>query len=277
MTMAYVNRGRSPRRARSTRVAGALLLVTSLALIGGCRDKQPENLAPAASAALSAAPPADRRAVTFSVDSASSKVSFLMEAPIEKISGEAPGSIQGELFVEPSDLSKSTGLIKIDLEKLELFQQKRDDEKTAFSERKKNELQNRHARAWLEIADDAPPDVRAANRYVEFRVTRIENASATDLTKLGPGEHKLTATVIGDLRLHGRKAEKRASVELSFSGEKPNALSVRTLTPIAVGLEEFDVRPREAFGKLAQKTLDALGSKVAKSAPIELEFKATAR
>jgi hypothetical protein len=49
---------------------------------------------------------------------------------------------------------------------------------------------------------------------------------------------------------------------------------VRTLEPLRIGLEEFDVRPREAFGKLAQKTLDALGTKVAKEAPLQVEFSA---
>jgi hypothetical protein len=269
------NTARSSRRSRA---AGLLAVLLGAALISGCRDKTPENLAPAASA-LSSAAPVDQQGQAFKIETASSKVSFSMDAPIEKISGEAPASVEGQLFVNPSDLGKSSGLLKIDLEKLELYQQKREDEKGDFGERKKNDLQNQHARTWLEIADDAPPDVRAKNRYVEFLITRIENASVTDLGKLSGPERKLTATVVGELRLHGRKSDKRANVELTFSfaGEKPTGLSVRTLTPVAVSLEEYDVRPREAFGKLAQKTLDALGSKVAKSAPIQLEFKATAQ
>jgi len=52
---------------------------------------------------------------------------------------------------------------------------------------------------------------------------------------------------------------------------------VRTTEPLDAGLEEYDVRPREAFGKLAQRTLDALGTKVAKSAPLQVEFTARKR
>ena len=53
-------------------------------------------------------------------------------------------------------------------------------------------------------------------------------------------------------------------------------MSVKSLEALPIGLDEFDVRPREAFGKLAQGTLDTLGSKVAKEAPIMIEFSAKA-
>jgi hypothetical protein len=241
----------------------------------GCRDKKPENLAPTASALAPAAPVGDK-SQTFVADAASSQVRFLMEAPIEKIFGEAPGSVDGELFVNLEDVAKSTGLVRVDLEKLSIFQQKREDEKGQFSERKKNPLQNQHARTWLEISEDTPEDVRRANRFVEFRIARLEQPSAANLHSLSGAERTLNAIAVGDFRLHGRKNEKRVKVELRFAyaGEKPQTVHVRTLEPLAIGLEEYDVRPREAFGKLAQKTLDALGSKVAKTAPIEVEFDA---
>ncbi len=68
----------------------SLLLLLSLAG-AGCQKHESENLAPAASA-LAPAKPAAPKAVTVDVESASSKVTFLMPAAIEKISGEAPGS-----------------------------------------------------------------------------------------------------------------------------------------------------------------------------------------
>jgi hypothetical protein len=256
---------------------GSLVLAGLLAL-GGCRDKKPENLAPVASS-LSAAKPAGEKALTFQVDTPSSKVSFMMEAPIEKISGDAPGSLDGELFVDPADLSKSTGLVKVDLGKLTLFQEKREDDKAAFGERAKSDKQNEHAQNWLEIGSDAPDAQRKLNRLAEFSVTKLEGASVNDLGTLSGAERKVTAVVVGELRLHGRKNEKRSKVELTFKydGDKPQAVSVRTLEPLPIGLEEYDVRPRDAFGKLAQKTLDSLGSKVAKTAPIQLEFSAKAK
>ena len=258
-----------------TRAVRVLLLAGLGVGVIACRDKQPENLAPVASALASAAPVSEK-SLSFGVETSSSLVRFLMEAPIEKISGEAPGSVDGQLFVDSADLAKSNGLVRVDLEKLSIFQQKREDEKGTFDEKKKNELQNKHARTWLEISEDTPEDVRKANRFVEFRIARLEQPSAPSLAALSGAERKLTATAVGDFRLHGRKNEKRVKVELSFTyaGDKPQSLKVKTLEPLAIGLEEYDVRPREAFGKLAQKTLDALGSKVAKTAPIEVEFSA---
>ncbi|HET9929470.1 MAG TPA: hypothetical protein VFQ35_02235 [Polyangiaceae bacterium] len=253
-------------------------VVVGVLLAGfGCREKQPEHLAPTASALAPVAPPPAEQAVRMAVSSESSKVSFLMQAPIEKISGDAPGSMSGELFVNPSELAKSTGLVKVDLDKLTLYQEKRENEKAAFSERAKNETQNQHARTWLEVSSDTPEDVRSANRYVEYRITRLDAPSAPSLAALSGPERKVTATAVGDFRLHGRKAEKSVKVELTFSyqGDKLGSVRVRTLAPLQIGLEEFDVRPREAFGKLAQKTLSALGSKVAEVAPIEIDFSAT--
>ena len=257
------------------RLLNSVAVCAFVALVGACRDKKPENLAPTASA-LAPVAPAAAQAVQLAVDADSSKVSFLMQAPIEKISGDAPGALSGELYVSAEDLSKSNGLVKVDLDKLTLYQEKREDEKAAFSERSKNELQNKHARTWLEISSDTPDDVRSANRFAEYRITRIEQPSVANVQSLSGPERKLTATVVGDFRLHGRKAEKRVKVELGFSyqGDKLSAVHVRTLEPLQIGLEEFDVRPREAFGKLAQKTLGALGSKVAQVAPIQIEFSA---
>src|SRR4051812_30694244 len=112
--------------------------------LGGCKDKPQATLAPTA-AALQAAPAA-ASASQFSVDSASSKVTFLMDSPLEKIDGDASGALSGDLFVDLSDLSRSTALVRVDLEKLVLYQQKREDGKGGYSARSKSDLQNTHAR-----------------------------------------------------------------------------------------------------------------------------------
>jgi hypothetical protein len=259
------------------RVAGPIAVLLCLNALA-CREQKPENLAPAASA-LAPAAPAAPKATALGIDTGSSRVAFLMEAPFEKISGEAPASVDGELFVDPEDLTKSTGLVRVDLDKLTLYQERREDENAAFGEKTKNTRQNEHAKNWLEIGADVPEDVKKTNRFVEFRVLRLDGVSDKNLTAKGAGEHKVQATVVGDFRLHGRKNEKRAKVELTLktTGTGVESVTVKTLEPLPVGLEEYDVRPREAFGKLAQKTLDALGSKVAKSAPITLEFTARAK
>lgn len=252
------------------------LFSVSLGLaLSGCDNKPSPGLAPSSTALAPAAAKSDK-AIAFEIQGSGSKVSFLMNAPVEKISGEAADSTKGQIFVDPTDITKTTALIQIDLDRLTLYQQKRADENGEFGERTKSEKQNEHARAWLEIASDAPADQRELNRWVEFKIDKVADASATDLSKLTGAERKLTATVEGEFRLHQRKVRKTAKIEAVFKyeGDKAVSVSIKTLAPVVVGLEEHDVKPRELFGKLAQKTLSDLGQKVAKEAPIELEFSA---
>ena len=252
--------------------------------LNGCKDKPSATLAPTASA-LEAAPAA-ASAQQFSVDSASSKVSFLMDSPLEKIDGDASGGLSGELFVDLSDITKSTALVKVDLQKLVLYQQKRADEKGSYSERKKSDLQNEHARNWLQIvarADDVTPEQAEANRWVEFKIDKLEAASLTNVAAGTGAERKLTATATGDFRLHGRKQTKSAKLEISvtYQGDKAQSIHVKTTEPLNIGLEEFEVNPRDDAGKFVKSLTDALSSnlkgKVAQHAPIMLEFTANAK
>ena len=107
--------------------AGVVVFGVS-ALVMGCGDKPSENAAPTATA-FESAKPASAAAIAFVVDTASSKAAWTMEAPFEKIFGEIAAGISGDLFIDPSDLTKTTGLLNADLGKLDLFQQKRKDEK----------------------------------------------------------------------------------------------------------------------------------------------------
>jgi hypothetical protein len=251
------------------------VFVAAVAL-AGCDKKSSGNLAP--SATPLAAPTAAAGQTALAIDTAGSKVTFLMNAPIEKIFGEAGDASKGDVFVNPKDVGKTTALIKVDLDKLVLFQQKREDEKSEFGEKVKSDKQNEHARNWLEIGSDAPADVREKNRWAEFKIEKLENVSTNDITTLTGAERKVTATAVGDFRLHGRAAKKSAKIEATFKfeGDKLTGVSVKSVDPVNIGLDEFDVRPREAFGKLAKGTLDTLGSKVAKEAPVVIEFNAKA-
>lgn len=254
-----------------------LPLLFGLSLVA-CDNKPSAPLAPSASALA----PAEKRseaAKTFDIDTAGSKVTFLMTAPIEKIHGEAADSAKGQLFIDPADIAKTSGLIQIDLDKLVLYQQKRADEQGEYGERVKSDKQNEHAKTWLEISSDAPADQRELNRWVEYRIDKVIETSATDVNKLSGAERKITATVEGDLRVHQRKVKKQAKVEATFKydGDKPVSVTIKTTAPVVVDLDAHDVRPRELFGKLAQKTLSDMGSKVAKEAPIELELSAKLR
>jgi hypothetical protein len=225
-------------------------------------------------------------ATAFQVDASSSSFKFLMDSPLEKIDGEAPKSITGDLYIDPSDLTKSTALVKADLKQLTLYQQKRGDDKADYSERKKSDLQNEHARGWLQLDvkdGEVTPAQAETNRWAEIKIVRLDNLSATDVTKLTGAERKVTATVSGEFRLHGRKATKSAKVELDFkyNGDKLDAVEVKTLEPFVVPLEEFEIHPRDAAGKLVKSLSEALSSnlkgKVAKDAPVSVSFTAHAK
>jgi hypothetical protein len=261
-----------------------MMLMGAVALCAGlaCNKEKPaeEKLAPVASA-LEVAMPKAPGAVPLQVDSSTSSFTFLMDSPLEKIEGDAPKSILGELFVDPADLAKSTALVKADLKLLTLYQQKRADEQTAYGERKKSDKQNEHAQDWLQL-NAKEGEVTAAqaetNRWAELKIDKLENLSTTDVTKLEGAERKVTALASGDFRLHGRKARKSAKLELNFkyAGDRLEAIEVKTLEPFAITLEEFEVHPRDAAGKLVKTLSDALASnlkgKVAKDAPITVSF-----
>jgi len=250
--------------------------ITALGVLSiGCEDKPSKPLAPTASA-LARAKPASQEAAKMAVQTSSSKVTFMMDAPLEKIIGKAPKSMTGEVHLDPNDIEKSSGLVKMDLFELEIFQQNRKDEKAEFGEQKKEDTQNQHARTWLEIGEDAPKDKREKYRMVEFKVTKIKAKGPKNIAEMKGAERELTVTVTGDFRLHGRKTTKTADMKVTvkYDGDKPVSAHFVTVKPFSVGLDEHDVRPREAFGKLAAKTLEALAPKVAKQAEVRLDFTA---
>ncbi|MEO6600347.1 MAG: hypothetical protein ABIQ16_10775 [Polyangiaceae bacterium] len=254
------------------------------AALGGCKDKPLPTLAPTASA-LQAAPIAPA-AAQFSVDSASSKVTFLMDSPLEKIDGDASGGLAGDLFVDLSDISKSTALVRVDLQKLVLYQQKRADQKAGYGGRAKSDLQNEHARNWLQIVardGDVTAEQAEANRWAEFKIDKLDGATLSNVAGATGAERKLTATATGDFRLHGRKQAKTVKLELTiaYQGDRAQSIHVKTIEPLNIGLEEFEVNPRDNAGKFVKSLTEALSSnlkgKVAQQAPLELDFTATAK
>lgn len=255
----------------------ARIVFVAVAMLVACGG-EPVKLAEQAQK-LAVAAPKSAEAQKFVVDAGSGKLGFEMVAPIEKIRGKLPAeALTGEVFIDVTDITKTTGLVHVDIGELELFQQLAPAEGQEYGEEKREQKQNDHARAWLEIGPDTPPDQLAKNRLIEFSLTSIADASTTDLTKLTGAARKVTFTANGEFLLHQRKASKSVQLEatFTFAGDKATAVAIKSVRPLAIGLDEYDVRPREGFGKLAQKTLSALSSKVAKEAAVSLEFTAKA-
>lgn len=252
------------------------LLLTLPALLLACGG-EPVKLAPQAEK-LTLEAPKSKGAQRFVIESTGGKLEFTMDAPIEKIRGRVPPSaVTGEIFIDASDIARTTGLVHVDLAALELFQSKADAAGQPFGPETKNDTQNQHARAWLEIGPDTPDDILKKNNLVEFSLREIKDASVTDLTALTGAERKVTFTAIGEFLLHQRKAEKSVKMEATFTwaGDAPTGVRIQTLEPLEIGLDEYDVRPREAFAKLAAKTLETLSDKVAKAAAVRIELTAT--
>ena len=263
-----------------------LACAAAMSLTACSKERTPDQqLAPTASALVAGAPAA-AQAIPLQVDTSTSSFGFLMDSALEKIEGEAPQSVQGELFVDPKDLTRSSGLVKADLKRLTLYQQKRSEDKGNFGERKQSELQNQHAQDWLQLnakPGEVTADQAEMHRFAELKLSKLENLSASDVTQLHGAERKVTATASGELRLHGRVASKSAKLELTFkyAGDKLEAVEVRTLEPFPVALDEFDIHPRDAAGKFVKSLSDAISSnlrgKIAKDAPVKVAFTARPR
>lgn len=244
--------------------------------LAACEDKPNPSAAPTTSS-LAPAKPTTEAAKPFDIETATSKVRFDMDAPIEKIFGEVDSSASGEVFVDLEDLTKCTGLLKIDLDKLVLYQQKREKEDAAFGERTKSDTQNEHARNWLGIGKDVADADKQKHRFIELKITKVEAKGPKSLAAMQGDERKTTLVVTGDFRLNERAVAKTAELELTFkmSGDKPTSIHVKSVSPIAVNLDAHDVRPKDTLGAILQKTteeLATLGKKVSKDAMVSIDL-----
>jgi hypothetical protein len=205
------------------------------------------------------------------LDRAQSRVELLMDAPEEKIRGRVDGTTTGELHVDLADLRRTTGVLSVDLDALALTQVKIEDGKIGKETR--SEKQNEHARTWLQISPDAPEVARAKNRIATFTIRAVTVAGEPDVRMMPGAERKVALGVKGDFLLHGKAVEKTLDLEATFGfeGDRPTRVAVRTAKPFAVSLPEHEVKPRDTFGTLALKTLEALSPKVAKEAAVTLE------
>ena len=157
-------------------------------LHAGCKSEPEKPLAEKAEKLEAPEKPKSLDATTFKIGAEAGKLGFEMEAPFEKIRGRVPASaVTGEVTVDFMDLTKSTGLVHVDITELELFQQKAEEE-GEYGEETKSDLQNEHARAWLEIGEDAPEEERKKNALVEYSVQKVLEASEKDISKLEGAE-----------------------------------------------------------------------------------------
>lgn len=192
----------------------------------------------------------------------------------EHIQGDTTAAA-GTVDVVPADLAKSRGTVEIDLATFSTHTFGNDDDAT----------QTRHARTWLEAQVDGKTN--EAMRWAVFAIRSVDGLSAHDLTRVpavkdGADEVRtVTATVHGDLLVHGHEAQKDDAVEIRFyypsgaaADAKPTRIEVTSKAPMRVVLEEHDVTPRDPAGKVLAWTTK-LVSKVAEFADVTVNLVAT--
>ncbi len=251
------------------------LTLAALAAVAACsKSKDAGTLAPAASALASSTPPTADRVTAFAIDQAG-KTTIDMPGLKEHITADTTAAA-GRLEVDPENLANSRGEVKIDLTTLTMH---------TFDDADKNAMQTKHALTWLEAVVDGKVD--EANRWAVLAVRSVDGLSAADLSKVaavreGPEDVRVvTATVHGEVLVHGHKVSRDVPVELRFrypAGAAPDvapqALGITTRQPMRVVLKEHEIVPRDPVGSVLQWTTK-LVSKVAETADVSVNLTAT--
>jgi len=245
-----------------------------------CDDKKATTAPVASSLAPSTPAPTTNKTLKFAIDPRSA-TTIDMPAPKEHIKAVTEGAM-GTIEVDPMNLANTRGEIKADMLSLTT---------KTFDDAAKDKSQTTHARTWLEVADGEEgkldDSVKNANRWAVYAIRSIDNLSATDLTKIAPTKdgaddvRTVTATTHGELLLHGHKADREADVEVAFHyapgapADKPSSLTIKSKKPFRATLADYDVKPRDGFGKIAKGAFNLIGTKVAEVADVSLDLRAT--
>jgi polyisoprenoid-binding protein YceI len=223
-----------------------LILAAILALVlPACDD--PKAAAPADAAAASAAP-APAPALPFSVEPFGAAV-FVLKAPPGGAAKDVKGlakAFSGELSLVPSDLTRTTGTVAVDLAGLETHGVGDDAVDGAATARLRDALEVGKA------------TLKEPLRLARFTLRSIDELSEKNIFDLPRDTHSVTLKATGDLELHGVKQEKKVELTLSFamSGGAVSRVTVRTAQPIVVSLPAYGVKAGAAPGDEASVTLE---------------------
>jgi polyisoprenoid-binding protein YceI len=163
-------------------------------------------------ALLAGAGDAEAQARSFKVDSESSQIQFVSDAPLEKFTGTS-NKVSGELKVDPGKAAQAKGTVKVEVASIKTGIDLRDEH-----------LQND---SWLD-----------AKKYphAEFTITKVSGVD-----KLKPNE-AVEATVTGKFSLHGVTQEVTTKARVRWipgEGGKPG--SIRVVGSFPVKLEAHKV------------------------------------
>lgn len=204
-----------------------------------------------------------------------------MPAPKEHIKAKTTVAA-GSLEVDLADLSKTRGEVKVDLTSLKTM---------TFGDPTKDDSQTSHALTWLEVGDaekeKLPDAVKASNKFAVFAIRAIDGLAVSDLAKVSPttdkGQDVRTVELVahGELLIHGHKVNKDVPLVVKVvhptgaaTTSKPTSITITTKEPVKVVLADHEVRPRDDVGKVAKAAFKLIGTKVADTASISMDFTA---
>jgi polyisoprenoid-binding protein YceI len=192
------------------------------------------------------------------------KGSFLIDAPLEKIKGMSDESV-GHLDVNPKDLTKSSGVIKVRLSTLKT---------STFGDMDKDVSQTEHARNWMEVGNDSSADTRMKYEWAILTVTGLEATPASlDAAPDASGSKTISAKVSGDLAIHGVTSKVVVPVTLTFKGpaDAPTEVDVKTDQAMPVSMKEHMIMPRDKVGGLLNGALERIGKKIDDNVQVSFE------
>jgi hypothetical protein len=204
-----------------------------------------------------------------------STISFSMEAPIERQRATFTGaSLSGSVKVDLDHLDDTKGSVDVSLIELSIERQAQLDLlDPEWGDWSTSTVQNIHARAWLEIGEDASAEALHINATARFELSHL------NVVRVQKTKSALDADVDldGDLFVHGVHHAEHIPAEIhAVLGRGPvTEIDLETLRPFDVRLADFAIAPRDSFGKLAAKTLEVLAPKVAPVAQVSIALSFT--
>jgi len=180
----------------------------------------------------------------------SGHIDFVMDAPLEKIRGKTD-AISGYVMVDESNFKTLTGSITIDLSKIVTY---------TFANDEKNKTQNEHLFNWFEIGEEVNSKLRK-----KYNTATLNIHGAKSVQK--KSQNVSVLNIEADLTLHGttKKVPLILSVERTDKG-----LMAKSVQPIIVGLQDYEIQPRDMAGRFLLKTLKLLDQRVAKEAQVSV-------
>jgi hypothetical protein len=154
----------------------------------------------------------------------------------------------------PSDLTRTTGSVAVDLSSLETHGTGDDAVDVAATARLRDALEVGKA------------TLKEPLRLARFTLRTIDELPEKNVFDLPQSTHSVTLKATGDLDLHGVKQEKKVDLTLTFTmtGGTVSRVTVRTAQPLVVSLPAHGVKPGTAPGDEASVTLEVSAKPVAR-------------